>query len=737
MSSKTPSLTTPITFSKPLPPPHRRRDKPQLSCTLCRKRKWVYSFAFQSGRLLILLEHRLKCDRGHPCDTCLKRGLSLSCTYIISSTNSRISTGQNQSRPPAYLKLQERIDQLQDLVVSQLKGSDEYRAESSHVDEYLPSLISSNSDQEGSSQAPLTRVGHISVEGAGTTWVESDHWTAILDGISELKGALEDISSTTGDDDLAIANSIGPQLLLGEQKSVKTQDVLAAIPCRSIVDRLVSQFVKEVEIAPMVLHIPTFLNEYEHFWDHQDETSIIWIGLLFAIMCLAVLHQQYGFETVSPVLNAQDGTDSGRLVQLYRTKIAQCLVLGNYTKPSRYAVETLLLYMHVEHFRSKDTETGLWILLGITLRLALRMGYHRDGSDFSQISPFHAEMRRRVWCILFMMDAGAAAQFGLPRMVQVTQSNTAEPRNLLDEDIQEDMCELPSARPESVHTPVQYFVAKNRLISVFGKISDLKTLTEPPDYADVLKLDTSLQSVYNSIPGPLVMRSMTKAILDSPAMIMQRVYVALIFFKAKCILHRTYLISNRTDQRYMYSRTACVEAALQILQIQQILDHETQAGGRLYDDRGKVSSPIRNDFLLATIILSVDVNRAIITGSTTTMLHIGKADVESSEKVMAALRNAHLIWLRSCDSSREARQAVRAIEVMLAKTQKAGASSSFLWERATVDSLSANDDPNLALDAMLINPNLVLFAEPQGTDIDAFLDLSPLDLEMPSNEFFG
>jgi len=576
-------------------------------------------------------------------------------------------------------------------------------------------------------------MGRISVTDAGTTWVESDHWTAILDGISELKDSLENVPGTNADDNLDVSDSIGPELLLGEQKQVKAQDLLAAIPPRHIADRLVSQFVKSVEIAPMVLHIPTFLNEYEHFWGHREQTSILWIGLLFAIMCLAVLHQQSGFEPSNPVQNTQAGADSGRLAQLYRRKTAQCLVLGNYTKPSRYAVETLLLYMHVEYFRSKDAQTGLWILLGITIRLALRMGYHRDGSDFHQISPFHAEMRRRIWCVLFMMDAGAAAQFGLPRMVQMPQSNTLQPRNLLDEDIQEDMFELPSARPESVHTPVQYFVAKNRIISVFGKISDLKSWTEPPDYSHVLKLDTSLQSVYDGIPGSLVMRPMTKTIMDSPMMIMQRFYVAMIFFKAKCILHRTYLISSWTNQRYMYSRTACVEAALQIVQIQQILDQETQVGGRLYDDRGKVSSAMRNDFLLATTILCVDVNCAIIKGSAA-ISQIGTPDREPNEKVMAALRSAHLMWLRSSDLSREARQAAQAIEVMLAKTQRTNASSPAVSEATIVNSSTTDGGSDLTFDTMLMTANPMFFAGPRASENDGFSDLFPLDLEMASNE---
>ncbi len=645
--------------------------------------------------------------------------------------------------------MQERIGQLEKLIASQANSSSAKRssedrpAEPGDDPDFTPSIFDPVVDQERSSQGASeqsTRLGRLSVENAGTTWVENDHWTAILDGISELKDSLE---ATQGDHENEIVfsdmlDSSGPELLLGGNKHVRHQEILAAIPHRSIVDRLVSQFFKSVEIAPMVLHIPTFLNEYEHFWDHQEQTPILWIGLLFGIMCLAVLQQQFGFE----IQHMQDNADSRRLAQSYRTRISQCLILGNYTKPAPYTIETLLLYMHVEYLQSKDSETGLWILLGITVRLALHMGYHRDAFPFSRISPFHAEMRRRVWCVIFMMDAGASAQFGLPRMVRASQSNTAEPRNLLDEDIREDMCELPSARPESLQTPVQFFVAKNRLISVFGKISDL-TLTPSQQYAEILRLDEVLHSTYDSIPRRLAMRPMSKSIMDDPTTIIQRIHVALIYYKAKCSLHRPYLILAKADKRYTYSSTACIDAALEILNIQQILDQETQAGGRLYADRGKVTSIMRSDFLLATTILCVDAHHTVTQGS----LFVSQNAASSpgpSERVIKALQGAYLIWLRSSDSSREAQQATRALKIVLDKAQAMMKTSSAVSGGTLTSMPAINSDSDLqkntasvltserasAVNATLMTDTPMFPAYPPGSDADSFLDFYSMEFEM-------
>ena len=662
---------------------------------------------------------RLKCDRDHPCDNCVKRGLSLSCTYVNFS-KTFASPGPTQARPPAYQKLQERIGQLEDLVASRMNDMDQGVAESINTSECSSLSPNTATNQSSPSQTSSSRKGRIRREDAGTIWVEDDHWTAILDGISELKDLNECDAGDSGAETLDASNSLGPELLLGDRPRLNEQDILAAVPPRPMADRLVSQFLKSVEIAPMVIHIPTFLKEYEHFWEHQTQTPILWVGLLFAIMCLAVIHQQSGFE---PSHAAHDKADAGDVGALYRTKTTECLVLGNYTKPSRYTIETLLLSMHVEYVRSQDAQTGLWMLLGMTIRLALRMGYHRDGSDFSsQISPFHAEMRRRVWCIIVMIDAGAAAQFGLPRMVQVPQSSTAEPRNLFDEDIEESMCELPAARPESVQTPVQYFVAKNRIVSVFGKISDLKILTQPPDYGDILKLDGILQGVYDGIPHSLAMRPMSKTITDSPSLIINRIYVALLFLRSKCILHQTYLIPSWISQYYKYSRTACIEAALEIVQIQQILDQETQAGGRLYEDCGKVSSVVRNDFLLATTILCVDINYALTK----------RPDLALDDKVIGALRSAHLTWLRSCPSSREARQATRAIEVVLAKGPGVDTSTSLDWDGASIDVSITESRFDLTFDDMLMTTNPTLFAGWKGSETTGFPDLSAMDFDMAS-----
>ena len=78
-------------------PPSRRRDKPIVSCTLCRRRK-------------------LKCDRQQPCKTCIDRGLALSCIYVRNAPAAQ--------EPKAPHSVHDRIDQLEKLVTTLMSGKD-------------------------------------------------------------------------------------------------------------------------------------------------------------------------------------------------------------------------------------------------------------------------------------------------------------------------------------------------------------------------------------------------------------------------------------------------------------------------------------------------------------------------------------------------------------------------------------------------------------------------------------
>ncbi|KAI8626300.1 fungal-specific transcription factor domain-containing protein [Xylariaceae sp. FL1651] len=716
----TPSYTGPGTTPRGRArlPSSRRRDKPQLSCNLCRRRK-------------------LKCDRQQPCSSCVHRSMGISCTYPSDTVaSSDAEKGQAYSQPR---NLQERIQQLENLVLDLMQKT--AGTPSTHKPREAPVVppdlvLSNNPDlpgcvDESSPDADLSVSDHGSMKlsHAGASYVSSAHWAAILDGIAELKEHFEkeeDFQHAEFASNTILAEPSGPQLLRGCFKHPDMEDILTSMPSRPVVDRLVSRYFNSFELSPAVLHSVQFLEEYERFWQNPSAVPCVWLGLLFTIMCLAARFQKFRLDPTTQVaLGAPPDSDLERMITDFRQRTVQCLILGRYEKGGPYVLEALILYFTSEVFLCKDAEIGIWIVLGIIVQLAMHMGYHRDPKHFKGLSQFAGEMRRRVWATIVELDLGFSAQMGVPRLIKQSQADTSEPRNLQDGDFNMTDDEIPPARPESELTPMLYLLAKNRTILPIGLIWDLVTDIRSHDYAEVMKLDSMLEEAHEAIPTCLKWRSFTHCIMDSPQIIMQKVYLKIRFYNAKIILHRKYLGLSKAQSEYAYSRKSCLAAAIQLLDFQNILDEETQPFCQLYQERWRVSSILNHGFLLATSILCSYLRQVLGDDN-----HI-EEDTEVAD-IVKYLVQSREIWLRSSPISREALKVSQSLSIVLRNYTAAmtppPTEVDNSWELQTpviYGGLSANDQdymPEFVMQPQFFGPSIVdnwdlPYDEPTGDSV--------------------
>ena len=70
------------------------------------------------------------------------------------------------------------------------------------------------------------------------------------------------------------------------------------------------------------------------------------------------------------------------------TLVTNALVLADYSQPQEYLVETLCLHMHGEYAAVRDVNPDVYILLGMIVRIAMRMGYHRESQHIPDLNPF-------------------------------------------------------------------------------------------------------------------------------------------------------------------------------------------------------------------------------------------------------------------------------------------------------------------------------------------------------------
>lgn len=137
--------------------------------------------------------------------------------------------------------------------------------------------------------------------------------------------------------------------------------------------------------AVNIIHGPTFQQQLRDHWEDPNKTPIMWLGMLYSVLCLAMLsYHKVGDEPPEW---------RGRTLELaneYRLRTVQCLVKSDYTKPNEYTVETMILYVFGEYSSRWDADLGLWLIVSLIVRIAFRMGYHRDAKWFPSITPFQA-----------------------------------------------------------------------------------------------------------------------------------------------------------------------------------------------------------------------------------------------------------------------------------------------------------------------------------------------------------
>lgn len=393
-----------------------------------------------------------------------------------------------------------------------------------------------------------------------------------------------------------------------------------------------------------------------------------WLGQIYAVLCLA-MHSYYKTGDEPPEYRGK----SLILANKYRSLTAQCLLRADFLKPVSHIIETLILHLHGEFANNRDAEVGIWVLVGIIVRLAMRMGYHRDSKLFPNVTPFQGEMRRRIWTFVRQSDLLISYQLGLPSMIRLGDCDTALPGNYYDDDLFEEMQALPPPRPITEPTPVSYMIAKASLSFCFGKIVEgLHSITSCT-YEDIMQLDQNLREARAELPPYLRQKPLEDAVLEPGVIIMHRFFLSILYHKGQCVLHRKFLARARENTKYAHSRRTCVDSSMELLNHQATLHYESRPGHRIHSVRVLLTSLTSHDFLLAAMIISLDLwYGAEAEGVPGGSGRSNSADLytwgsERREEMIRALEVSNEIWKETRDQSMESYKANEILTLIITK----------------------------------------------------------------------
>ncbi|KAI1503144.1 hypothetical protein F5X99DRAFT_425947 [Biscogniauxia marginata] len=651
----------------------RRRNRVPLSCYPCRTRK-------------------LKCNRGTPsCENCIKRGDTQSCVYATPSNRRKTQSSAGANTSPD--DMQNRIDRLEGLVLSLMHGGANIdpavvaTTASANPSGPSPSAGDSSSpakygDDDGAMRddgedgdsdiddglATSLGVLKVDTDKGKSMYIGQEHWHTLLADVSEVKNFyashkkdLENSYQRVMSSKPATARD-SPIFLLSAPPATEVE-LRAELPAKSAIMTLVSRYFNSLDTAASIIHGPSFQQQLRNHWQDPSKSTIMWIGLLYSMLCLAMLsYHKVGDEPPEW---------KGRSLELaaeYRLRTVQCLIVADYTKPVEHTIETMLLYLFGEYSSRWDADLGLWLITSIITRLAFRMGYHRDAEWFPSITPFQG-MRRRTWALLRMADIMFSYQVSLPTMIYEHNTDTKLPHNIFDEEFGPDTKVLPPSRPITEPTPIAYMIGKAKLCNEFGNILQAVTrVGKQVTYDEILHHDRRLREIMDEFPPHLKIQPLEGS-HDPVTLIIARFNIDLLYQKIMCMLHRKHMMRARQNPRYAHSRRSAIEAALETLSHLRTVYRECQPNGRLRSMKWFVSSTSR-DTLLPTMVVLLDLhhdNLAATSGKRQDSQSMYFWTPEQRREMFHSLECVRDIWKSLSQDSVEAYKAANILEIMLDK----------------------------------------------------------------------
>lgn len=184
-----------------------------------------------------------------------------------------------------------------------------------------------------------------------------------------------------------------------------------------------------------VLHIPSSTRMAEEVAREPETASRANECVLFAVYHFAV------FTLTDEKCVKLFGRSRSTLIQKFHFATRQALVNASFlTTTDTSVIQALILFLLA--CRHEYDPNTYWILTGVAVRIAQRMGLHRDGEALG-LPPFDVQLRRRLFYQIIPLDGIASQLSGTGIAIAPESWDTKEPLNINDDQIWPGMTTAP------------------------------------------------------------------------------------------------------------------------------------------------------------------------------------------------------------------------------------------------------------------------------------------------------
>ncbi|KAF2114254.1 hypothetical protein BDV96DRAFT_577850 [Lophiotrema nucula] len=572
--------------------PERRRRRPAVSCSLCRRRK-------------------IRCSRENPCSNCVKSGNEdcdyesigppkaieqrplpeLSARPTPPSPSSISAAWSGSKHPPSSVassvtdpfasssatssaweaeSLKSRIRQLEQQL-SKTSASPSSVLESIFVERFEPWLddrqrganpVSSN-PKLGSSK-PISGVeqppGIIDLGFFGqalplprsvvhkTRLFGQSHWIyggTLVRDIAEIMGPHIQDESSKG--------CIGMQKCKDLSRTIKNRwapawpcPLTTDLPAKELADELIDCYIHSTEVTLRILHIPSFQRDYEALWTARAQQNSLFLVQVKLVLAIGAVIYDDKFTLRASAT---------------RWVYEALTFLSAPTFKSRLTIQGIQTELLLLIAREVVNVQGdlVWITAGSLQRTAVYMGLHRDPSHLPTKSTFAAEMRRRLWNSILEINLHASLVSGGAAYVSLDHWDTDLPGNYDDDQL---TTEDPVPKPDDHFTQTTIAIALRKTLPTrLAIVSFLNDLGSQGTYEQTLRLDAELKRSHKALRQSLQKCRPANGTSKLPPAVQ---IVDVIMHRYHANLHIPYFDASLRETAYAYSRQVVVDTSLKI-----------------------------------------------------------------------------------------------------------------------------------------------------------------------------
>lgn len=307
-------------------------------------------------------------------------------------------------------------------------------------------------------QAETSKRGKVVVGHGRSRYVNSITWHNLEDDEMQYAFAEEDHELEEPDPAFGLAAAFPSDPLTGALMGYQ-EDLLHYHPTYKEAMLLWNVHIENVEPICKVLHIPSATKMAEDVTREPQAASRANECILFAVYHFAI------FSLTQEKCEKIFSRSRSALLQKFHFATRQALVNASFlTSADTSVIQALILFLLAcRHHYDPDR---YWILTGVAVRIAQRMGLHRDGEALG-LSPFDVQMRRRLFYQLIPLDGIASQLSGTGIAIPPESWDTKEPLNINDDQIWPEMTAKPQEQKGA--TDMMFCLARACIGKFFAK----------------------------------------------------------------------------------------------------------------------------------------------------------------------------------------------------------------------------------------------------------------------------